>query len=147
MPWLERIIIAQNNKQKAIFDIFILLAVGYSCFTNVFYVSFHQTTNKYRIVFDNVIDCCFGLDILLNFLQSYKHPETYENVNDLKRIAKNYVFKGWFFIDFVSTFPWGVFVAGGKFTKLLRLLRLPRMIKLIDISRVNKLIKQFLSNA
>jgi hypothetical protein len=82
----------------------------------------------------------------LNFIQSYKHPETYENVNDLKRIAKNYVFKGWFFIDFVSTFPWGVFVAGGKFTKLLRLLRLPRMIKLIDISRVNKLIKQFLNN-
>lgn len=82
----------------------------------------------------------------MNFIQSYKHPETYENVNDLKRIAKNYVFKGWFFIDFVSTFPWGFLFVGGKFTKLLRLLRLPRMIKLIDISRVNKLIKQFLNN-
>lgn len=115
--------------------------MGYSCFTNVFYVSFHQTTNKYRIIFDILIDCCFGIDILLNFIQSYKDPETYEHVNDLKRIAKNYIFKGWFFIDFVSTFPWEMFLAGGKFTKLLRLLRLPRMIKLIDISRMNKLIK------
>lgn len=97
-------------------------------------------------MFDIVVDCIFGLDILLNFVQSYKHPETYENITDLKSIAKNYTLKGWFVIDFLSTFPFGLFLNSGQVTKLLRLLRLPRIIKLIDISRFSKLLESFLSN-
>jgi len=47
--------------------------------------------------------------LALNFVQSYKHPDTYENITDLKLIAKNYVFKGWFFIDFIAVFPFTIF--------------------------------------
>jgi hypothetical protein len=46
-------------------------------------------------------------------------------------IAENYI-RGWFFIDFFSTFPFELMVSGFKFSKLLRLLRLPRLLRLID---------------
>lgn len=64
-------------------------------------------------MFDTAVDCIFGVDIVLNFVQSYRHPETYENITDLKQIAKNYTFKGWFVIDFVSTFPFSLFLNSG----------------------------------
>ena len=45
------------------------------------------------------------LDLASNFLHSYVDLDTYEEVKDLKLIAKKYVYKGWFFIDFMSVFP------------------------------------------
>ena len=42
----ERIIIETNNKGKAIFDVFILLLVGYSCVTSMLYVAFTPTNNE-----------------------------------------------------------------------------------------------------
>lgn len=63
-------------------------------------------------------------------------------VRDVKQIARFY-FQGWFFIDFVSIFPFDVFFSTGVVTKLVRLCRLPRLIKLIDISRFSKLLKSF----
>jgi len=88
------------------------------------------------------------MDFILNFLQSYKHPETYEIVKDLKSIAQNYVIHGWFVIDFISVFPFGMLMQSeSDVTKLFRLFRLPRLIKLIDISRFNKLLKSLMSNS
>ena len=87
------------------------------------------------------------MDLIFNFIQSFKHPETYENVIELKEIARNYVVRGWFFIDFVSVFPFEyIFTGLGKQTKLFRLARLPRLLKLIDISRFNKMVKSLVSN-
>jgi hypothetical protein len=54
---------------------------------------------------DRVLEYFFWLDLFLNFVHSFIHPETLEVVLDIKEIAKNYVFKGWFVIDFVSVFP------------------------------------------
>ena len=114
-----------------------LLLVGYSCFSNVLYVAFSPPENYYLQLFDNSVDVIFGIDLILNFVQSYRDSENYENVTDLKLIAKNYVFRGWFFVDFFSVFPFQLIMDAGNATKLLRLLRLPRLIKLIDISRFN----------
>ena len=46
----------------------------------------------------------------------------------------------WFFIDFVSVFPFGMIFATGVMTRLLRLFRLPRLMKLLDVNRFNKLL-------
>lgn len=144
----ERIVIGANNKYKAIFDVLILLLVGYSCVTSMFYAAFESTDDAVMIAVDNVIEVFFWLDLILNFLQSYKHPETFVIIKDLKMIAKNYVFHGWFFIDFISVFPFGILLQSeNDFTKLFRLCRLPRLIKLIDISRFNNLLKSLLSNS
>ena len=148
MPIKERIIISANSKWKAIFDVMILLLVGYSCVMSMFYAAFSTIENPLIMVIDQVIEGFFWMDFIMNFLQSYKHPETYEIVKDLKSIAQNYIFHGWFFIDFISVFPFGMLMQSeSDVTKLFRLFRLPRLIKLIDISRFNKLLKSLMSNS
>lgn len=62
-------------------------------------------------------------------------------------IAKNYVYKGWFFVDFIAVFPFGSVIKTGQATKLLRLLRLPRLFKLVDISRFSKLMKNLMTTS
>jgi len=146
--WKEKLIIDSESKTKAIFDVFVLLLVGYSCVTSVYNVAIRSTEqDKLMEAFDTVVEASFILDLLLNFIQSYKHPETYENIMDLKMIARNYVFKGWFFIDFIAVFPFEILFPTGQMTKLFRMFRLPRLIKLIDISRFNKLLKSLMSNS
>ena len=38
--WKEKIIIGSDSKIKAIFDVFVLFLVAYSCVTSVYYVAF-----------------------------------------------------------------------------------------------------------
>jgi len=141
IPFRQKIIISHDNKIKAIFDAFILGCVAYSCVTSMGYAAFGQTENTWFKYLDMIVEIFFYLDLFLNFLQSVKDPETYEEIKEIKKIAKLYIFKGWFFIDAISVFPFGLFTESGGLTKLFRLFRLPRLLKLIDISRVSNLLK------
>ncbi len=97
--------------------------------------------------FTRFTELCFFSDIVMNFITEYRDPETYETVRSIPKIAKRYVFKGWFIIDFVGVIPFQEFLGGGKIqTKLVRLFRLPRLVKLIDISRFNSLLKSLFEN-
>ena len=63
----------------------------------------------------------------------------------MKLIALNYLFS-WFIIDFLSIFPFSLFMDNAENSttfKLLRLLRMPRLSKLIDIGRIKKILKGF----
>jgi len=140
--WKEKIIIDSESKTKAIFDVFVLLLVGYSCITSVYNVAIRSTEQQYALeLFDSIVEASFIVDLLLNFIQSYKDPETFQTIVDLKLIARNYVFHGWFLVDMVAVFPFETLLPTGQVTKLFRMFRLPRLIKLIDISRFNKLLK------
>ena len=50
---------------------------------------------------------------------------------------------GWFFIDFVSVFPFDAMFGSGIYTRLFRLARLPRLLKLLDQNRFKKILKSF----
>ena len=89
-----------------------------------------------------MVEIFFYTDFVFNFLQEYIDQDNHVKVRNVKQIATSY-FQGWFFIDFVSIFPFNVFFSTGVVTKLVRLCRLPRLIKLIDISRFSKLLKSF----
>jgi hypothetical protein len=65
---------------------------------------------------------------------------------NLKQIAKNYVFKGWFIVDFLSVFPFEEIFPSGAITKLFRLFRLPRMIKLIDLDKFQKMLSALMND-
>ena len=103
----------------------------------MYHVSFPQNKKgidtQYYI--DKLVETLFWLDLCLNFIQGYINPENLEIVTDFKAIARNYVVRGWFWIDFVSVFPFEDLFPNGSLTKLLRLFRLPRLIKLIDIDK------------
>lgn len=120
--------------------------VGYSCFVNMFSFAYEFTPPNALNFTDAIVENFFIADFFLNFIQGYRHPDTYENITDLKLIALNYLFT-WFIIDFLSIFPFSLFMdneQGNKTTfKLLRLLRMPRMGKLIDIQKIKKILKAF----
>ena len=146
--FFDKLIISESSKWKAVFDIWMLILVGYSWITSIFYVAFTAPTNLYHIIFDWSVEVCFFSDLVFNFFQEYKDPETYENIKSHKKIAMKYIFKGWFIVDFISVFPFvAVLQQNALITKLFRLFRLPRLIKLIDISRFNKLLKSFFESS
>lgn len=116
------------------FDVVILVLVGYSCFTTLYYVAFGLPTNWLHVLWDSIVEYMFYTDFLLQFLQEYFDEDTQSRIRDLKMIANKY-FAGWFMVDFVSVFPFGLIFNTGVVTKLFRLCRLPRLIKLIDPSR------------
>lgn len=69
--WREKIIISSDSKVKAIFDVFVLILVGYSCVTSVFYVAFSpekSNESTFWSFFDIVVEYFFVLDLLLNFI-------------------------------------------------------------------------------
>ena len=147
--WKEKIIIDAEGREKALFDVVILILVGYSCVTTVFHVAFNPATDtkSFAYYFDKVVEYLFILDLLLNFITNFPHPETYETVTEFREIAKNYLWHGSFFIDFISVFPFEAFFQAGKVAKMLRLFRLPRLVKLFDISKFNRVVKALMSNS
>lgn len=145
LSFKERLIIHPDNKLKSIFDIFVLLLVFYSCIINVILVAYIEDlpeTSALYIVNNYVLENFFYLDFFLSFISGYRESEDMPVETDLKKIAMKY-FGGWFFVDFVSIFPFNYIskAIGGsagtaQWSKLVRLARLPRLGKLIDISRI-----------
>lgn len=87
-----------------------LILVGYSCVTNVYYVAFSQPTSDLSQIVYWVVECFFYLDFILNFFQGYRNPDNNENIKDFKLIAQKYLF-GWFLIDAVSIFPFNLLMS------------------------------------
>jgi hypothetical protein len=143
-------VIKENSKWKATFDFYINLLVAYSCFTTIYFVSFDDTPSKVLNIFNYIVEASFLSDFLMNFLTEYIDPDTYQPVRQISRIGKQYIFRGWFIIDFVGIIPFQYFMGGDNGqnlqTKLIRLFRLPRMMKLIDISRFNSMLKSIFEN-
>lgn len=141
----ERMLISSESKWKSIFDIWILLLVGYSCIFNIFVVAFDVDQPLLLELFNDAVEILFVVDFFLNFFTSFKDPDTHQNITSYKKIALNYLL-GWFLIDLVSIFPLQWFLGNDKnssATKLVRFMRMPRLGKLMDMSRINKLLKSF----
>ena len=70
----------------------ILLLIGYSCITNAYYFAFDEdpAPGAHKL-FENFVEICFALDIVLRFFHEYKDPETFETVSDIRLIAKHYL--------------------------------------------------------
>ena len=139
--------ISPDAKWKSVFDVWVLLFVGYSCIWNILVFAFTFDPKVGFFVLNEVTEWIFRIDFILSFFQAYRHPETYEVIDDYKSIAINY-FWGWFWIDFVSIFPFKEFLNSdaedqAQAVKLFRLFRMPRLGKLIDINKIKKLLKSF----
>lgn len=71
----KKIIILPDNKLKFIFDVFILLLVAYSCIQSILNMTFsiEQTPNMFIVFY--VVESCFYIDFILNFIQGFKDEE------------------------------------------------------------------------
>ena len=103
----ERLIIHPDNKLKSVFDMFVLMLVGYSCIINVILVAFIDELpedDSLYIVNNYILENFFYLDFFLSFITGFRESEDMPVETDLKKIAFKYL-GGWFLVDFVSIFP------------------------------------------
>jgi len=144
---IRRLIIPFNSKWKKIFDFILLLCVGYSCFSTVYYAAFGDPTLIGLVIFDYMVELFFVASLILSFFHAYKDPETNAPVNDIKKIAYRYI-TTWFFLDFISVFPFYLFVPKyGLLIQLFRILRMPKLMELIDVKKARRVVNSFFENA
>ena len=78
--FIDYIIISENSKWKATFDIYITFLVAYSCFTTVYYVAFDDIPTQTLEIVNYIVEGSFFLDFSFNFLTEYTDPDTYQKV-------------------------------------------------------------------
>eukprot|EP00929_Paragymnodinium_shiwhaense_P021086 TRINITY_DN13848_c0_g1_i1.p1 TRINITY_DN13848_c0_g1~~TRINITY_DN13848_c0_g1_i1.p1 ORF type:complete len:889 (+),score=245.78 TRINITY_DN13848_c0_g1_i1:167-2833(+) len=112
---------------------------------------FEQQTPSGLEGFSQAVDVYFGVDILLNFFTAYHtgHGLSGMLVNRLSSIAFNYL-RGWFFIDLLATFPYGLVVGSvgdddpsasntTDAAGMLRMLKYAKIARVMKVLRVLKL--------
>ena len=112
--------------------VFVVYAISIMPYITVFIES-----NNYQDIFEDFMDICFVIDLILNFFITFRNKKD-EVVTDRWLIAKNYIYS-FFFIDLLSSVPFGlIFNNLSSFNKLLRLFKLPRLIKMTKITKLFK---------
>ena len=109
---MKHLVISIDSNWKSYFDLIMLFASVYNSFTQAYYSAFGEPYELFttpRILFmvnflDYSIEVFFNLDFIFCFCQEYKDLETYIVVDDIKRIAKNYM-KGSCVFDFLANIP------------------------------------------
>jgi hypothetical protein len=146
-PWF---IMLPHNKFRLGWDVVMAWLLCIMAFYVPFRVCFYwedtlddQDPNTF--IFEAFLDCCFALDIILNFFTAYTEPKTSVVISQPRKIAMHY-FRGFFLIDVIATFPFGYVLTQSSFTmanKLGKLGRLPKLVKFIRAARLLKLLRVY----
>ncbi|KAJ3380283.1 hypothetical protein HDU92_006071 [Lobulomyces angularis] len=120
-----------------------------------FEVAFIPTNYEIDLLFlvNRAIDLCFIYDITLQFRIPFRDTKTGMLVNEKGAIIAAYL-KSWFFIDFVSIFPfefigWGSHGDNSNLAKLslFRIMKLARLLKLLRVLRASRKLQRFRVNS
>lgn len=65
--FFDQFIISRESEWKSVFDIWVLVLVGYSCIASLYYVAFSSPTKKAHIYWEWVVEIFFYSDLILNF--------------------------------------------------------------------------------
>ncbi|XP_015083909.1 potassium channel KAT3-like isoform X1 [Solanum pennellii] len=128
---LRKYIISPLDLRYRAWEMFLLLLVIYTAWITPFEFAFLIYKIDALVIFDNIVNCFFAIDIFLNFFMAYLDKESYILVDDPKKIAIRYL-STWFIFDVCSTVPFHDFLfidhkEGGVGFKLLSMLRLWRL--------------------
>ena len=139
-----------NSKWKMIFDFIVIFSTLIYCMKIIYQLcflgfdSYFMETMSDKI-FDFTILILNTIYIILNFFHSYLDKNTGEIITNPKKIAKKYL-KGWFFIDFISSFPFELIWDGSPFLRLLRIIRINKIFKFISfVERVSLKTRHFIA--
>nr|XP_016498301.1 PREDICTED: potassium channel KAT3-like isoform X1 [Nicotiana tabacum] len=132
---LRKYIISPFDPRYRAWEMFLLILVIYTAWITPFEFAFLKYKIDGFVIFDNIVNCFFAIDIFLTFFMAYLHPESYILVDDPKKIAIRYL-STWFMFDVCSTVPFHAFLfidhkrsdgVGFKLLSMLRLWRLRRV--------------------
>ena len=139
-----------NSKWKMIFDFIVILSTLIYCMKIIYQLCFLGFDSNYMdTTADKITDYTIlilnAIYIILNFFHSYLDKNTGEVVTDTKKIAKKYL-RGWFFIDFISSFPFELIWERSHILRLLRIIRINKIFKFISfIERVSLKTRHFIA--
>ena len=139
-----------NSKWKMIFDFIVILSTLIYCMKIIYQLCFYGFNADYEEtlgdkLFDMTILILNGVYIILNFFHSYLDKSTGEIITHTKTIAKHYL-KGWFTIDFISSFPFELIWEHSTFLRLLRIIRINKIFKFISfVERVSLKTRHFIA--
>ena len=139
-----------NNKPKMIFDFIVILSTLIYCMKIIYQLCFFGFSSNYNEslgdkIFDFVIFALNAVYIILNFFHSYIDKSTGETIIENKKIVINYL-KGWFCIDFISSFPFELIWEKSSFLKLLRIIRINKIFLFISfVERVSLKTRQVIA--
>lgn len=148
---LKRWIIPPTNATKLKWDLLIGALIIYSVVCIPYRIGFGvDATDPIPVAFDIFVDICFVVDMILMFRTAFADIA---GVIDTcpKHIMSRYL-KGWFAIDFFSTFPIDrvveAFLSQGdsskaRAVKLIRVVRLARLLKLVRMLKMGPIMKHF----
>ncbi|KAK6781911.1 hypothetical protein RDI58_019707 [Solanum bulbocastanum] len=131
---LRKYIISPLDLRYRAWEMFLLFLVIYTAWITPFEFAFLICKIDALVIFDNIVNCFFAIDIFLNFFMAYLDKESYILVDDPKKIAIRYL-STWFIFDVCSTVPFHDFLfidhkesgVGFKLLSMLRLWRLRRV--------------------
>jgi pyoverdine/dityrosine biosynthesis protein Dit1 len=103
---------------------------------NLFFVAFgFQGFGTIRLIIE-LLEIMFFIEIVQNFLTSYKDQETFEAVIQVKRIAINYILNGNFILHILAAFPYQLLTQGDSDPEE-HILRNWLMLKMLRLARVS----------
>ncbi len=133
---------------KIKWDIMMAFYIVYSVLVVPYRIGFSQTTTGFATIFDWVVDIFFMLDMVLAFWTAFEDPMDDVLVAEPALIRKHYL-RGWFTVDFLSTFPFDTVIttflksANPEALRSFKLIKVFRMVRLLKLFRLFKLQKIF----
>ncbi|GBG29481.1 Cyclic nucleotide-gated olfactory channel [Hondaea fermentalgiana] len=136
-PW----IIDWDNPFRRMWDVMIVIAVVYLCFTVPLQIAF--VNFDFNSTFGTFLDILFWIDILLNFRTGFIHAGVHEK--NPRKIAEHYL-ESWFFVDILASIPFElIFGSQSKTTrKSLKILKWLKIPKLLRIGRIFKYLRRYI---
>lgn len=133
------LVIPPDSKKKKLWDYVIYGLLFYTAVFTPYRISFMDDKNTSLDLVDNFTDMLFITDILINFLTAFEADDG-EIIYYKKEIAKNYL-KGWFWIDFISSFPIQFIFLSFQSSSLNKYTSFNNLIKISKLSKISRLTK------
>jgi hypothetical protein len=136
--WSLHKMVHPETMRKIQWDLFVGFLILWSVIIVPMRIAFNVEPEGSMMIFDSFIDICFAIDLLMSFRTAYftSHREL---VYDSKRVYKHYMC-GWFFVDFVTTFPIdrlaAAFVSNPSQLRSIKMLRVLRLARLAKIAKI-----------
>lgn len=146
--WLEvrrPYLIHPETTFNSIWDIMSMFLIIYSCITIPYRLCLDVVAEGWVVGFDKFVDAVFMFDCALTFRKCFWGEEGL--VAEPGQIASSYL-KGWFLLDFFSSFPFdSVLAATGNSdspdqARILKVIRIFRMVKILRMVRIKRLLKK-----
>lgn len=96
-----------NDLARQRWDMYMIIISVWNAIYIPFLLTYNLDENFFLEVIMSIMHLSLLLDVMINFRTSYLTFEG-QNVQDWKRIASKYIFRGWFIFDLASGFPYNI---------------------------------------